>query len=740
MVSSNNSPTMMNSNGSGTSPTASSFQLLTKKRLLSKLIPITLVVLLTYNSVNNSSLGIYRQLKDENGGKTIGRFKYCNTPYVLMKDMATMPLVPPLEPKTKPSHVQLCEAYLSRHHLDRSEIEKLPKASVQESESICVDWTSPHYSVMNIFASSLIAAKGVDYGLTYDHKCHKYISQTRKNKDAHYDYTTVQEVLVENLISSKDARSLDSGNVEKLCRGCIQEFNSDTLERHGNAANHCFLFPEGDTSAKMKEEGKEIPFETILPSFVDRMRHMTQDWIAATDALDFEEDSGVIVVLDEKSTWMDFSFYDSVIPPGTTSIQILASPNCAMAHANDQSNCIQYGRALKAHFKTNYASTAYTRYDIVASTATSFARMMNVKTLICPPGTISCLLPALAKIAGKKAFVAEDGSSLETFHWFEHLIKKRKSLGLQNVGFDAVADEDFLAISEEASKEMPLDLPLDELDGDEDDDYTMVEASPGSRTRSYSFGPQPTDSQEPLEGEPIDIGSIISSDEEETEDTTTRSNSSEPEEVEELKEIPVQYPDTDGPLVDTFPEEKPMVDEFPDEPAYDENSVYGRGRSDVKDSPTGNTEPERGPDDESNENENSSDKELVPVYDFWHSGLKDHTFHLGDEWEGEEKGRPQYMVYAKSVEGTQEVLAFWHDDNNEFTTHRDAPWVGEIRSTKHDGPLFYAYPSEVEGLDLEPVYIFWHEEFKSHSFHMGEPWSGENENDGIAFYAFPVKK
>lgn len=86
------------------------------------------------------------------------------------------------------------------------------------------------------------------------------------------------------------------------------------------------------------------------------------------------------------------------------------------------------------------------------------------------------------------------------------------------------------------------------------------------------------------------------------------------------------------------------------------------------------------------------------------------------------------------------MLAFWHEENNEFTTHRGEPWVGEIKSAKHPEPLFYAFPNEVEGLNLQPVYIFWHAEFKSHSFHMGDPWNGENENDGIAFYAFPVDK
>ena len=89
---------------------------------------------------------------------------------------------------------------------------------------------------------------------------------------------------------------------------------------------------------------------------------------------------------------MDFGHYDMSIPFEPSSIQILASANCAVASLSKKSDCISIGRALKAYFKRNYPN-AYVRYDVVASTATSYARMMKVKLLICPPGTVKCLLP-----------------------------------------------------------------------------------------------------------------------------------------------------------------------------------------------------------------------------------------------------------------------------------------------------------------------------------------------------------
>merc|ERR1719330_2345417 len=89
---------------------------------------------------------------------------------------------------------------------------------------------------------------------------------------------------------------------------------------------------------------------------------------------------------------------------------------------------------------------------------------MSSSVLVCPPGTVMCLLPALGKLAGKKAYVAEDGSKPATFHWFEDVIKKRKDLGLQKPGYDAVADEDYLIISEEMTEDLPEDAPRDDLD------------------------------------------------------------------------------------------------------------------------------------------------------------------------------------------------------------------------------------------------------------------------------------
>jgi len=157
---------------------------------------------------------------------------------------------------------------------------------------------------------------------------------------------------------------------------------------------------------------------------------------------------------------MNFDIYDKIIPfNSTTSIQIFASAGCAKAYVQGNSDCIEHGRRLKRYFlqtRTPKYGT-YVRYDVVGSSAASYARMIDARILICPPGTVMCLLPALGKKPGKKAYIAEDPSREATFHWFEnHVLEERKRLGFQEMEFDAVAESDFIDIISDVDLTIPV--------------------------------------------------------------------------------------------------------------------------------------------------------------------------------------------------------------------------------------------------------------------------------------------
>lgn len=57
-------------------------------------------------------------------------------------------------------------------------------------------------------------------------------------------------------------------------------------------------------------------------------------------------------------------------------------------------------------------------FDLISSTAAAYSRMILSHILICPPGTITCLFPVLARQATKSSVIFESQDRLSTFHWF----------------------------------------------------------------------------------------------------------------------------------------------------------------------------------------------------------------------------------------------------------------------------------------------------------------------------------
>ena len=356
------------------------------------------------------------------------RLKACvlHTPFVRVQDVAGWmpPIVNPSSLGT-PSHVSLCEAFL-----DRSEGSTVTKDlfSVTEDPSTCTDWTAPHYSVMEIYASSLIATVGRTLGLKYRHNCHRSIGNYKfKRGDVngqveeiltHWDFTTIQQLMVENLVTNADAKAVDSNTVKELCQGCIAfHKNGQKPDSFSSISHHCMLFP-----GNFKQES-QLAFKSILPSVVDRLQKASKDWMRHSSPLIDEENTGVIIYIDDTSSLLHYTVYDANIPEKVSTIQIFVSASCARASVHHANNCVEHGRRIKRFFMQTrglYEGT-YVRIDVVAATAASFTRMVNVKTLVCPPGSVSCLLPAVAKNPGTKAVIIEASNHPVTFDWFHNL-------------------------------------------------------------------------------------------------------------------------------------------------------------------------------------------------------------------------------------------------------------------------------------------------------------------------------
>uniref|UniRef100_A0A6U3VH73 Uncharacterized protein n=1 Tax=Ditylum brightwellii TaxID=49249 RepID=A0A6U3VH73_9STRA len=364
-------------------------------------------------------------------------------PYVTVNQALSLPQHPNVADVNGASHIELCREFVRRNALDAEAQKNEPMFYMQEDMNVCADWSNPHAVLMEVFASSLVGKVGSDLGLVYNHDCRRGLPDHTSGADDNtlplvlddWDSTSVQQLLASSLISTNDIETMEDGAVLNLCKGCIAEVDARSAFGQGGINPHsthqCLLFPGSGST-----ENSRVVLSTVLPSIKKRLRAVAVDWIDKTDPLPHEDETGVIVFLDETSILMHYSIYDKNIPDSATHLQILATASCAHASVTTGNTCIEHGRRVKRFMKLNRPNV-YVRYDVVASTAASFARMIMVKTLICPPGTHSCLLPALSKFPNTDAIIAEAASSYSTFSWFGHVTDAN---ALQNDGEDSSLD------------------------------------------------------------------------------------------------------------------------------------------------------------------------------------------------------------------------------------------------------------------------------------------------------------
>ena len=179
---------------------------------------------------------------------------------------------------------------------------KGPPFKVVEDDAVCTDWQAPHVSTLQIYASSLIAAVGKPLGLRYEHQCRKNIMKMHKPLGLRYDYTPVQALLPNNLISKADVAKIEVDTIKQLCENCIHWFENvmDTSIQPSAQTHQCLLMPSATVAQKLISEGKEMPMTHVMPSIIHRMRHIADDWIQTTGPIAKNEaDVGVCICVDE---------------------------------------------------------------------------------------------------------------------------------------------------------------------------------------------------------------------------------------------------------------------------------------------------------------------------------------------------------------------------------------------------------------------------------------------------------
>jgi len=402
-----------------------------------------------------------------------------------------------------PSYVRLCEAYVDRlGRIDEDSMSnEVMNPPIMEDEVVCRDWKAPHYSLLTMFSSSFIADVGHSLGLRYKHNCHQYLPKTSNvnfNSDnfpqffgnpEYFDFTSIQSIIAENLLQSPI--NFNMQELEQLCRGCIAEHQSSQgLKNEGSSrsgtVHHCLLSPGGNTTQTLRD--KPLPLSVATPSVINRLQHAAEDWLFRTDPIDFESASGVVVYIDESSSFLHYTVYDRVIPSDATSVQILLSSSCAISYIQGSSDCVEHGRRLKRHLiqtRTFSSIGTYVRIDVVASSAAAYARMITANVLVCPPGTVNCLLPALAKTGAMSgvpvitedeeakwgsAVVAEDKSRVMTSGWFQSLGVEKRDSFTYNWGYDHLSGlEHYVTVLENVNVTLPLNVIGESEENDNND-------------------------------------------------------------------------------------------------------------------------------------------------------------------------------------------------------------------------------------------------------------------------------
>jgi hypothetical protein len=112
--------------------------------------------------------------------------------YATESEVLNLPPVPAQGSTYLPSYIKLCYEWMRREAAPNVAYANL---NVLENKDICVDWTAPHYAMMEIVASQILSTAIPVSGISYQHKCAEF----RSNDEGllGFDWTPFQTIYQE---------------------------------------------------------------------------------------------------------------------------------------------------------------------------------------------------------------------------------------------------------------------------------------------------------------------------------------------------------------------------------------------------------------------------------------------------------------------------------------------------------------------------------------------------------------
>ncbi|GFH57109.1 hypothetical protein CTEN210_13585 [Chaetoceros tenuissimus] len=442
------------------------------------------------NSFQNKLLNRYHHKRESfNSNDRIRTLREANdpcakSPFITPQMAANIPkqTLPEHSDNYIPSHVQLCQELLQRNSISQAYFDSqndaepdptnrkmnmppvFTKLHVEENSLLCQDMARPHTALMEMTASSIVAYVGARFGLSYKHNCKTSMIPSIQE----YDTTTIQQIYP-FATSPIDERHLALGQVLQQCQVCIQAHQSgrnkyDTRQ----TPHHCLSFPYVENvhtdTIRLEKFDEDDPYNmpqvlfekdvvdqngnlvrtglgSVLPLVKDRMNHAALDWANKAKIPSHDPKAGAVIYMDaETSTTVPFWVLNMVLGNHVSHVSILSLPDCAygerimgngMARGDEKGvTCMQYGLEMKQYLTNHFTEMGVeVSFNLVSSTAAAYSRMILAHTLICLPGSTTCLLPALAKSSDRNTVILETPHQLAgTAHWFTYLGKAAKNI------------------------------------------------------------------------------------------------------------------------------------------------------------------------------------------------------------------------------------------------------------------------------------------------------------------------
>ena len=109
--------------------------------------------------------------------------------YATADEVVNLPAIPEQDDSYLPSYIKLCYEWMRR--------EAFPDVTynnfhVLENQDICVDWSAPHYAMMEIVASQILSAAIPVSGISYAHGCAEFRASNEVLLG--FDYTPFQTI------------------------------------------------------------------------------------------------------------------------------------------------------------------------------------------------------------------------------------------------------------------------------------------------------------------------------------------------------------------------------------------------------------------------------------------------------------------------------------------------------------------------------------------------------------------